>query len=286
MKKIQSFLSLAMFLFFVLPYLLSNFKDIGSGFSKVNSFSDDHLVQKILSSDRVKSDAANLTQLATKLFYKIQYDWRSGGERFHSDWHLYKKWLRESTAFRMKIKSTYNSNYPHSIQVAAPYGIVDQGYYDTAAWGWVYHQIFKKDANRINNIAAAFAYYEKKLGLSKHQLATLMLNFVQSIPYKVPQNNIGLYTPFEVLDRATGDCDSKSLLYYILLRKMGIDAVILVSRHYKHAMVGVDVTTGGEFFPAFYKRFYFTEVTGKGHRIGGLPAQSGDKKRWYAVKIN
>ena len=85
-------------------------------------------------------------------------------------------------------------------------------------------------------------------GMARDQVATTtdaarwLLDFVQNIPYRIPEEqDFGLLPPALVVSAYWGDCDSKSLLLLHLLRRFDISAYMLISRAHEHAVLGINV---------------------------------------------
>ena len=91
----------------------------------------------------------------------------------------------------------------------------------------------------------------------------------------------GLRTPLQFLADLKGDCDTRTLLLYILLKHYGYDVAIINSDHYLHSMIGL----AGEESTGIYKlhngkRYYFWETTDNGFRLGVLPRKNGNTDYW------
>jgi hypothetical protein len=80
--------------------------------------------------------------------------------------------------------------------------------------------------------------------LNEREFITLMTNFVQRIPYKIPpekqngRETLGVWPPVVCLKEGSGDCDTKSTLFatiYTHYRKNG--SIMLITP--KHAFIGI-----------------------------------------------
>ena len=49
----------------------------------------------------------------------------------------------------------------------------------------------------------------------------------------------GIYSPYEFFYKKTGDCDTRSVLAYTVLKKLGFDVAVMVSREESHSVLGV-----------------------------------------------
>lgn len=82
----------------------------------------------------------------------------------------------------------------------------------------------------------------------------------------------------------TGDCDSRSLLMVLLLNQLGIDAILLVSPEYSHAVAAIDCPGTGARFESGGKKYLIADPTAK---VGpGLIAQDmSDASKWFSVSF-
>lgn len=94
----------------------------------------------------------------------------------------------------------------------------------------------------------------------------------------------GLKSPLEFLSSLTGDCDTRTLLLYTLLKHYGYKVAIINSTHYAHSMIGVDID-GARGSRKVYRRnnYYFWETTSKGFELGFLPHEVNSIVFWDVV---
>jgi hypothetical protein len=152
-------------------------------------------------------------------------------------------------------------------------------------WASVYKKLLNDNDNRLDNVARALERQRDLLQLDDFDTANFVLSFVQHIPYKIPGNDLELLAPPQTLDRVYGDCDSKSLLYALIMGKLGFDMVMYVSMQYRHAMAGVRVNASGTFKKHGGNRYYFAETTAIGHRIGQLASNWSGLGHWLLINI-
>jgi hypothetical protein len=86
--------------------------------------------------------------------------------------------------------------------------------------------------------------------------------------------------------RNYGDCDTKSILAYIILEKLGFDVAIMASEEYSHAMLGVATTATGKYLTMGGKKYYFLEMTYPDWWLGELASDCNNLRYWYAFKLN
>ncbi len=194
----------------------------------------------------------------------VRYQWVHNRTRWDYEWFIAKQWLQSADAeLEQAAKATGNAAY----------------------WAGVYRYLLSKNNDRLGTVAASLAQSANRMGYDRHELATLVLSFVQHIPYKIPRNNLQLLTPPQTMVRRYGDCDSKSLLYVLLMRKLGYHVSMYISNRYRHAMAGIDVPASGTYQSYHGKRFYFVETTYPGHRIGSLPREVQNLAYWKIIPL-
>jgi len=159
------------------------------------------------------------------------------------------------------------------------------GYQGHAYWAAVYKDLAWRNAARLDNVADALRRYGERESMDEYELASFILAFVQHIPYKIPNNTLGLLTPPQTVARYYGDCDSKSLLYVLLLRKLGYRVSMFESRRYRHAMAGVAVNASGTSMKYQGVDYYFAETTAVGHRLGSVSPRWNHLSNWQLVPL-
>lgn len=94
----------------------------------------------------------------------------------------------------------------------------------------------------------------------------------------------GLKTPLEFLTNLTGDCDTRTVVLYTILKHYGYNVSIINSNHYTHSMLGVDIE-GAHGSNKVYggNNYYFWETTSKGFELGFLPQEANRIAFWEIV---
>ena len=244
--------------------------------------------EKLAEQLSVKLPSANhpdLRQLALdKLFYDRDYNWKSLRKNWEGNWFIPREWVREGekelTIIREEVLRALNARLRDPKFRALP-----QREKSLRFWKAVYSQAAAQNRTHLTNIVQGFEYMEQEGSLTKSELVKLVLHFIQAIPYKIPDGDLGLTTPQKALVQRFGDCDTKSLFLIMVLRELGVDAVMLISFHYKHAMVGIAIPSLGESVQMNGRRYYFTETTARGHLIGILPSKIDNRHYWDSMRI-
>lgn len=81
----------------------------------------------------------------------------------------------------------------------------------------------------------------------------------------------GVYSPFEFVYKETGDCDTRALLAFTILKEMGFDVAVMVSDSKSHSVLGVaNIGGAGNSYGTnlFGKKYYLWELTNNSWRFG------------------
>jgi len=170
-------------------------------------------------------------------------------------------------------------------------------------WGGIYKQLVDQADGQLDYLVDSLRQVAVELNYSSLDLAKLTVSFVQDIPYsfvlpidcdeyrtdgKPCLGNVdyGIISPYEFLHTLYGDCDTRAVLLYVLLRKMDFDPMIVVSNEYAHAMLALNIPAQGEYLRHNGKKYYFWETTAKGWSIGMLPPDTNNVNYWKVALVN
>jgi hypothetical protein len=153
-------------------------------------------------------------------------------------------------------------------------------------WAEVYRRIFTYSNLQLNTVFEGLNKIFREEKFDERDRVYFVITFVQNIKYDRPGGLLDLFPPLGTLAYRFGDCDSKALLLYVILEKMGVDCAMMWSYNYKHAMLGIKVNTRGEFLIANGKKYYFLETTYPQWSIGEIPPEFGNTKFWFAAEID
>jgi hypothetical protein len=114
------------------------------------------------------------------------------------------------------------------------------------------------------------------------RLAFRALSFVQDFSYERNLMGSDFVNLVSALTEGRGDCDSRALLWALILAQANIDAGIMVSRDYSHAMGIADIEGRGARFPFEGKQYLVAETT---TRVDpGLIAQNmSEIAKWMGI---
>jgi len=153
-------------------------------------------------------------------------------------------------------------------------------------WAKVYRRVFYDASPKMKTVLTGFNKIFKEENFDARDKVYFIITFVQNIKYGRPGGKLDLFPPLGTIAFRFGDCDSKAMLLYVLLEKMGIDCAMMWSYNYKHAMLGVKVGGRGNFLVANGKKYYFLETTYPNWDVGEIPPEFNNTKFWFISEID
>jgi len=179
----------------------------------------------------------------------------------------------------------------NTVDQAAAQAIVDRefslltAYLDTEyiypAWSRYYRIIFRDAWKRLEKASFSLESYLPDTDSGK---TAALLSWLQEFSYvRDPEGADFLNLP-EAFMTKTGDCDSRALLMVVLLKQMGIDAILLVSPEYSHALAAVDCPGEGARFSYEGKDYLIADTTAK-VGPGLIASDMADPEKWFAVSF-
>jgi hypothetical protein len=153
-------------------------------------------------------------------------------------------------------------------------------------WAEVYKRVYNFSVPQMRVVLEGLnkIFEQEKFGAKDRVI--FIITFIQNIPYERPGGLLDLFPPLGTLAYRYGDCDSKALLLYVLLEKIGIDCAMLWSYNYKHAMLGIHLSARGDFLTANGKKYYFLETTYPNWNIGDIPPEFNNTRFWFIDEID
>ncbi len=153
-------------------------------------------------------------------------------------------------------------------------------------WAEIYRRIFFQSSNQMKLLLEGFNKIFVEENFDLRDRVHFVITFVQNIKYERPGGVLDLFPPLGTIAYQFGDCDSKAILLYVILEKMGVDCAMLWSYNYKHAMLGIKVNGRGNFLTANGKKYYFLETTYPNWDVGEIPPEFNNIKFWFISEID
>ncbi len=166
-------------------------------------------------------------------------------------------------------------------------------------WHNLYLDLYDHDKNILQPLRDSLQDLAIKDNLKTDGLLYATVSMVQDIEYNyvlqsdscfthsdhpcVPLQRYGVLSPVEFMYSLAGDCDTRTLLLFTLLKNLGYDPIIVNSYQYKHSMLAVDMPITGDFFIHKGRKFYFWETTSRGWLPGMLPPDMNNPDYWTII---
>ena len=157
------------------------------------------------------------------------------------------------------------------------------------AWIRFYRAIFRDAWDRVADAAFQLersfrsgAADGPDRGASDRAFAQNALSFVQGFTYERNLDGSDFVNPVTAVTEGRGDCDSRALLWALILAQSNIRSGIMVSREYSHAMGLADLPGSGARFDAEGTRWLVAETTSKVD-IGLIAQDKSNADLWLGV---
>lgn len=176
-----------------------------------------------------------------------------------------------------------------------------------------YTIIYRNLVNQNNDYLTEIIKEYKKIGrtknMNKSDFADMVVSSIQSIPYYLVHDlshreadrvyggfiseyhrtggpcldkiKFGVQSPTEFMGNFKGDCDTRSVLLYHVLSKLGFNVVVLASDEYSHAIIGVSGNYRGDYLKYQGLKYYVWETTAKGFTPGSISDECSNMRYWY-----
>lgn len=166
---------------------------------------------------------------------------------------------------------------------------------------YFFDQIVNFDQDKLLELEQLLDSVQQVHQLDRVAFAEMIVSLVQSIPYVLllPDNcdesiitpclgnvALGVNTPIEFLYTLNGDCDTRVLLLFTILNKYGYEVIVLGSRHYQHALLGIKLPIAGTTINYLGEQFLVWETTSFGWLPGEIPPNCRELKYWEVLLTN
>lgn len=174
----------------------------------------------------------------------------------------------------------------------------------------LYSFMENNDTPKLDSIIQKFQIKAKEKNLNALKTAEMVCTFVQEIPYYLvhefdcqksveqsgsdfvaqyhrenkpclPSIPGGVQSPYEFMHNLKGDCDTRSLLAFTILKGLGISSSVWISEAYGHSVLGVGLPAGNGFYVEVQgDKHYAIELTAKGFRLGMISPEQQIENNW------
>ncbi|AEF86232.1 conserved hypothetical protein [Treponema primitia ZAS-2] len=156
------------------------------------------------------------------------------------------------------------------------------------AWTRFYRAIYRDSFSRLGEAAFALErYWDVPAGTGPSEAEALVtagkaLAWVQSFNYERNLLGSDFINLISAAVQGRGDCDSRAMLWAIIMEQANIPAAIMVSADYGHAMGLIDLAGPGARFDWEGKRWLVAETTAK-VSLGLIGQNVSDPAHWLGV---
>lgn len=178
-------------------------------------------------------------------------------------------------------------------------------------WGQLYSYMEQQDGPKLDLLIRTFREIGQSRQLTPMEFAEMVVSCIQDIPYSLVFQDeclpaymyessiqriledcpecclggqpFGIQNPISFMANLKGDCDTRTVLIYSILKAFDYDVAILNSDFYRHSILGLNIAASGQqkFFNG--KRYYVWETTARYYKIGQLPYSVDDMDYWNVV---
>lgn len=136
-------------------------------------------------------------------------------------------------------------------------------------------EMVRESKAQVRPISNAFEEIGSVDALNREQLAEVVLNFVQAIPFVTDKTSVGLVDyhsyPAETLAIGVADCEDKSIIAAAIYKNLGYDVVLFNPPH--HIAVGLAGQFKGYKIDYEGTPYYYAETTIPGWHWGEMPTE-------------
>jgi hypothetical protein len=153
------------------------------------------------------------------------------------------------------------------------------------AWIRFYRAVYRDSYSRLGEIAFAlerFWFQTAPPADSAAFLAGKALEWVQSFAYERNFADSDFVNPVSAAIEGRGDCDSRAMLWAIILEQANVSAAMMVSAEYGHAMGLVDMDGTGARFDWAGKQWLVAETTAQ-VSLGLIGEKVSDPAHWLGI---
>lgn len=134
----------------------------------------------------------------------------------------------------------------------------------------------------IQDIPYAYIFQDKCLPADQYESS------IRTLLERCPEccmGNImyGIQNPVSFMQNLKGDCDTRTVMIYCVLKHFGYDVAILNSDFYRHSILGINLPASGHNKIYNGKKYMLWETTAKYFPIGNLPSTYNDISHWNVV---
>ncbi len=178
-------------------------------------------------------------------------------------------------------------------------------------WRQVYRRLTNERIEFLEDVVNEYKQIIRKKELSRSNVADMVVTSIQHIPYCLVHDlsheeadrqyggfitewhqsggacleliKFGLQSPTEFMGNFKGDCDTRSVMLYHVMTRLGYNVVVLASDQYGHAILGISGNYRGKYVNYNGLNYYVWETTYPGYEPGVISDECGNMRYWYVA---
>ncbi|MFT4601767.1 MAG: hypothetical protein ACI857_001950 [Arenicella sp.] len=217
-------------------------------------------------------------------FFTNKVEWLDNNQnQYKAVFKVHEEYLEPSTKYRERIRSN-------------------------ASWTNLYGGLAQFDEGKLDEILEMFEDIKEENDLSQKEFADMVVTSIQNISYVLVHQyshakadrlwggfyeeyhesgeacleniKFGIQSPVEFMSNFKGDCDTRALLCYLILKDFGFDVAMLGSEEYGHEVLGISGNYRGSFLKKDGIKYYAWETTAVGYSPGVMSSDCSDMDYW------
>jgi len=150
------------------------------------------------------------------------------------------------------------------------------------AWARFYRAVYRDAFERLEHTAFVI---ERELNTGgSRDFAEAALKWVQGFNYERNLEGSDFVNLVSAAQEGRGDCDSRALLWALVLNQAAVPAAVMVSREFSHAMGLTDLPGDGARFSLESRRWLVAETTAK-VALGLIGENVSDPSKWLGITL-
>ena len=129
------------------------------------------------------------------------------------------------------------------------------------AWTRYYRAIYRDSFERLKDAAFVIERHMNSNSSDNTELASRVLEWIQKFQYERRTTNSDFLNLVSAAIEGRGDCDSRAMLWALVLNQANIPATMMISRHFSHAMGLADLPGIGARFEYMGIEWLVAETT-------------------------
>lgn len=178
-------------------------------------------------------------------------------------------------------------------------------------WGSLYDYLEQTDSPSLDLVIDTFQEIHSERKLNQMEFAEMVVTCIQDIPYsfvfqeaclaaenyepsirrvleECPEccmGNVtyGIQNPVSFIQNLKGDCDTRTVIIYSILKHFNYDVAIMNSEFYRHSIIGINLPAKGLYKRHYGKKYMVWETTAKYYEAGNLPGNFDDITHWNVI---